>query len=51
MHHTCSALHRPRAADRRRAQARPAFKGYSLQVINRARWCRRSLMPTIAEKA
>src|SRR4029453_134491 len=33
MHHTCSALHRPRAADRRRAQAQPAFKGYSLQVI------------------
>ena len=28
MHHTCSALHRPRAADRRRAQAQPAFKGY-----------------------
>jgi hypothetical protein len=23
----------PRAADRRRAQAQPAFKGYSLQVI------------------
>ena len=28
MHHTRSALHRPRAANRRRAQAQPAFKGY-----------------------
>ena len=28
MHHTHSALHRPRAANRRRAQAQPAFKGY-----------------------
>jgi hypothetical protein len=28
MHHTRSALHRPHAANRRRAQAQPAFKGY-----------------------
>ena len=27
MHHTHSALHRPRAAHRRRAQAQPAFRG------------------------
>ena len=28
MHHTRSALHRPRATNRRRDQAQAAFKGY-----------------------
>jgi hypothetical protein len=69
MRHTRSALHRPRAGNKRRAKAQPAFKGYGfaghvgkLKALhstaavgfdhhNHTRRCRRSLTPTVAEKA